>query len=95
MKGDTSHSGHGRCLDQATCHDATTSHVGSRGGRRPIETVPQSELVDVPASMIRKGDTFVLRVKGESMQEDGILPGDLVVVQKQATARNGQTVVAL
>jgi repressor LexA len=51
--------------------------------------------VEVPASMIRKGQTFVLRVKGESMQEDGILPDDLVVVQKKATARNGQTVVAL
>ncbi|HET7057308.1 MAG TPA: transcriptional repressor LexA [Nitrospiraceae bacterium] len=61
----------------------------------PIETVPQSELVEVPASMIRRGETFVLRVKGQSMQEDGILSGDLVVVQKQSTARNGQTVVAL
>jgi repressor LexA len=61
----------------------------------PIEPVPQSESVEVPASMIRRGHTFVLRVKGASMQEDGILSGDLVVVQKQATARNGQTVVAL
>ena len=61
----------------------------------PIEPVPQSELIDVPPSMLRGGDTFALRVKGESMKEDGILPGDLVVVKKQATAQNGQTVVAL
>lgn len=61
----------------------------------PIEAVPQSELVEVPPSMLRGGDTFALRVKGESMKDDGILPGDLVVVRKQATARNGQTVVAL
>jgi repressor LexA len=61
----------------------------------PIDPVLQSELVEVPASMLRGKDTFALRVKGESMKEEGILPGDLVVVQKQATAQNGQTVVAL
>ncbi|HEU4686616.1 MAG TPA: transcriptional repressor LexA [Nitrospira sp.] len=61
----------------------------------PIEPVQQSELVDVPASMLRGGDTFALRVKGESMKDDGILPGDLVIVRKQDTARNGQTVVAM
>jgi repressor LexA len=61
----------------------------------PIEPVQQTELVDVPPSMLRGGDTFALRVKGESMKDDGILSGDLVVVRKQETARNGQTVVAL
>lgn len=61
----------------------------------PIEPVPQSELIDVPPSMLRGGTTFALRVKGESMKDDGILPGDVVVVRKQETAQNGQTVVAL
>jgi repressor LexA len=61
----------------------------------PIEAVQQSELIDVPPSMLRGGNTFALRVKGESMKDDGILPGDLVVVRKQETARNGQTIVAL
>jgi repressor LexA len=61
----------------------------------PIEVVPQSELIDVPPSMLRGGDTYALRVKGESMKDEGILPGDLVIVKKQETARNGQTVVAL
>jgi repressor LexA len=61
----------------------------------PIDPVPQSELIDVPPSMLRGGETFALRVKGESMKEEGILPGDLVVVRRQETARNGQTVVAL
>ena len=61
----------------------------------PIEPVLQSELVDVPPTMLRGGNIFALRVKGESMKDDGILPGDLVVVRKQETARNGQTVVAL
>ena len=61
----------------------------------PIEPVPQSESIEVPPSMLRGGETFALRVKGESMKDDGILPGDLVMVRKQATARNGQTVVAI
>ena len=64
----------------------------------PIEPIPQTEVVDVPASMVRGhggGGHFALRDKGESMRDEGILPGDLVIVHKQALARNGQTVVAL
>ena len=45
--------------------------------------------------MLGTGDHFVLQVKGTSMEEDGILDGDFVVVRKQLTAENGETVVAL
>jgi repressor LexA len=41
------------------------------------------------------GEEFLLRVKGESMIEAGILPGDYVVVRRQQTAQNGDIVVAL
>ncbi|MEX5216673.1 MAG: transcriptional repressor LexA [Nitrospira sp.] len=61
----------------------------------PIEPIPQTEVVEVPPGMMGRGETFALRVKGESMRDEGILPGDLVIVQKQSTARNGQTVIAL
>jgi repressor LexA len=50
------------------------------------------EYVPLPAST--RGD-FLLRVKGESMIEAGILDGDLVIVQKAQEARNGEIVVAL
>ena len=50
------------------------------------------EYVPLPAAT--KGD-FVLRVKGESMIEAGILDGDLVIVQRRQEARNGEIVVAL
>ena len=77
----------------------TSSHqivmAGLVAAGDPIEAIPQTELVEVPPSMRREGKTFALKVKGESMRDEGILPGDLVVVQKQATARNGQTVIAL
>ena len=43
----------------------------------------------------RSGEYFALRVRGESMKNAGILPGDLVVVHRQSTANNGEIVVAL
>ena len=61
----------------------------------PIEPIPQTEVVEVPPGMMGRGETFALKVKGESMRDEGILPGDLVIVRKQSTARNGQTVIAL
>jgi len=61
----------------------------------PIEPIPQMERVEVPKSMVGRGETFALRVKGTSMQNEGIFPGDIVVVQKHSSASNGQTVIAL
>ena len=49
----------------------------------------------VPEPLTAGGDEFLLRVKGESMIDAGILPGDYVVVQRQQTARDGEIVVAL
>ena len=69
--------------------------AGTVAAGAPIEPIQQSEFIDVPLSMLKGGNTFALRVKGESMKDDGILPGDLVVVRKQETAKNGQTIVAL
>lgn len=42
-----------------------------------------------------KSDTFMLKVKGESMINAGIFNGDLILVEKQSTAENGEIVVAL
>jgi repressor LexA len=49
----------------------------------------------VPEPLTRGGEEFLLRVKGDSMIEAGILEGDYVVVHRQQTARNGDIVVAL
>jgi repressor LexA len=50
----------------------------------------------VPESLARgDGEEFLLRVKGDSMIQAGILDGDIVVVHRQADARNGEIVVAL
>ena len=49
----------------------------------------------IPEPLARGGEEFLLRVKGESMIEAGILDGDLVIVQRAQDARNGDIVVAL
>lgn len=69
--------------------------VGIVAAGEPIEPLPQREIIEVPPSMLRKGENFALRVKGDSMRDEGILSGDIVLVHKQATARTGQIVVAL
>ena len=53
------------------------------------------DYVAVPEPLSRGNDEFLLRVKGESMIEAGIMPGDFVVVHRQASASNGDVVVAL
>ncbi len=69
--------------------------VGIVAAGAPIDPVPQAELIDVPPTMLHGSKIFALRVKGESMKDEGIQSGDLVVVRKQETARNGQIIVAL
>lgn len=69
--------------------------AGTVAAGRPIEAVEVPDHIEVPSWMAGDGGNFVLRVRGDSMVGDGILDGDLVVVRKQATAENGQTVVAL
>ncbi|MBL7714474.1 MAG: transcriptional repressor LexA [Bdellovibrionales bacterium] len=69
--------------------------LGRVAAGRPIEAVLNAESLDVPESMLRGGDNFVLHVKGDSMIGDGILDGDYVIVKRQTQAQEGQTVVAL
>ncbi|MGI9622251.1 MAG: transcriptional repressor LexA, partial [Acidimicrobiales bacterium] len=52
------------------------------------------EVMPLPADLTGEGDLFMLRVRGESMIEAGILEGDFVVARAQVTADEGDTVVA-
>jgi len=61
----------------------------------PIEAVEVPESIEVPDYFLGNGSNFALRVKGDSMIEDGIREGDILIVTKQSHAENGQTVVAL
>ena len=53
------------------------------------------EYLAVPEPLARGGEEFLLRVKGDSMVNAGILDGDIVVVRREQTARDGEIVVAL
>jgi repressor LexA len=69
--------------------------LGRVAAGKPIEAVEDVDVIEIPPSMAGVGDHFVLQVKGDSMKEEGILDRDYVVVRKQLTAENGETVVAL
>jgi len=60
----------------------------------PVERIETHDLIQVPANMVRK-NTYALKVCGESMIDDNILDGDVIVVEKRVSAENGQSVVAL
>lgn len=61
---------------------------------RPIEAIRTNETIDIPRDMMGRR-TFALRVRGESMIEDGILDGDYVIIEQTNRPRNGEIVVAL
>jgi repressor LexA len=83
---------------------------GAAMERRPVRHVPLvgdvaagtdvlaqenvEEIYPVPADLTGDGELFMLRVRGDSMIDAGILDGDLVVARAQRTARNGEIVVA-
>jgi len=89
------------------CFDAAS---GTLAERRPTRHVPLvgdvaagtdvlaqenvEELVPLPADFTGEGELFLLRVRGDSMIDAGILDGDFVVVRRQDTASEGDVVVA-
>lgn len=70
--------------------------VGRVAAGTPLLAVEDVEdTFPVPKDFLAGGDGFMLRVKGESMIEDGIHSGDYVIVRRQNVAENGDTIVAL
>ena len=61
----------------------------------PIEAVAGAETFAVPEDFVGRRDTYVLRVRGNSMIDEQICDGDFVIVEDRKTAQNGETVVAL
>lgn len=62
----------------------------------PIEAVQDNETMAIPATFVLDGsNSYVLKVRGRSMIEDGILDGDFVVIEHNPSPKNGEVVVAL
>ncbi|MDQ7050588.1 MAG: transcriptional repressor LexA [Enterobacterales bacterium] len=69
--------------------------VGSVAAGMPIEAIENVEsYVTIPEVMRHKKPTFLLRVRGDSMIDAGILDGDLIAVRKSNTANVGEIIVA-
>ncbi len=69
----------------------SASSPPARPSKRSSATRPSR----CPRSLVGKRDTYVLRVRGDSMIDEQIRDGDLVIVEDRRTADNGETVVAL
>jgi len=68
--------------------------MGRIAAGQPIEAVENPETISL-ADFVRSKEVFVLEVSGESMQDEAILDGDYVLVEKVNSARDGEIVVAL
>ena len=70
--------------------------LGTIAAGEPIEVIQEKEFISIPKSRFpRGGEFYALRVAGDSMIDENIDDGDLVIVRNQQTADNGQKVVAL
>jgi repressor LexA len=61
---------------------------------RPLEVESGDETIGVPQHLTSRGENYVLKVRGDSMIEDGIFDGDLVIISRRERADNGEMVVA-
>ncbi|HET7436991.1 MAG TPA: transcriptional repressor LexA [Thermoanaerobaculia bacterium] len=61
---------------------------------RPLDVDVSDEIITVPEHLTARGDNYVLKVRGDSMVDDGILDGDLVIIARRERAENGEMVVA-
>jgi len=69
--------------------------LGQVAAGQPIEAIESPGTIAVPEDLVRRDRSYVLRVRGDSMIEDGILDGDYVVVEERPSPENGETIVAL
>lgn len=82
-------------MENASVRGGTLPLMGEVAAGYPIEAIENPDPVEVPRSFIGTKDSFILRVRGESMIDEGIRDGDLIIVESRKTAHPGQTVVAL
>ena len=61
---------------------------------RPLDIETSNETIAVPEHLTSRGENYVLKVRGDSMVDDGILDGDLVIIARRERADNGEMVVA-
>ena len=68
--------------------------LGTVAAGQPIEAILTYDSISVPKDLLGRGRTYALRVRGESMVDENIQDGDIIIVTSQNTAENGQVVIA-
>ncbi|HLH76575.1 MAG TPA: transcriptional repressor LexA [Candidatus Binataceae bacterium] len=90
---------HSRALEMVDTTPRSTARelpmLGLVAAGAPIEAVEGNDTITVPEEFIRRQQTFCLRVRGESMIDEGIRDGDYIIVEGRDHANDGETVVAL
>jgi repressor LexA len=61
---------------------------------RPLDVEVSTDTITVPEHLTTRGENYVLKVRGDSMIDDGIFDGDLVIIVRRERADNGEMVVA-
>ncbi|MGA7875861.1 MAG: transcriptional repressor LexA [Desulfoferrobacter sp.] len=74
---------------------ASIPFLGVVAAGTPIEAIEVPESIEVPENLLGSGNNFALQVRGDSMIDEGIREGDILIITKQPHAENGQTIVAL
>lgn len=69
--------------------------LGNIAAGVPIEAIENTDVISVPTHMLGRGQHYALKVRGESMIEEGILSGDIAIIRHSTQADNGQIVVAV
>ncbi len=69
--------------------------LGSVAAGAPIEAISNDDTIGVPESLVAGKKCYALRVQGESMIDDHIVDGDVVLLEHRTQPREGETVVAL
>jgi repressor LexA len=91
---------HSRALEIAGKGDCATASrelrlLGLVAAGAPIDAIEGNDTISVPEQFVRRDNTFCLRVKGQSMVDEGIRDGDYIIVEGRDAANQGETVVAL
>jgi len=81
--------------DEPARSPASVEILGRIAAGSPIQAIENPEVLDLADMIPRDRDVYALRVQGESMIEDSIRDGDIVLVERRETARNGETIVAV
>lgn len=84
-----------KILDEKSADQAALPLLGKIAAGQPIDPVTNPDQIEIPQALLSRRASYVLEVEGDSMIEEQIRDGDLVVIEQREDANNGDTVVAL